>query len=56
MENLSVLSQQSVDHLRMVCSNGIDILKFDFYDLKNEFNLFEVDTQIEFERVIAESW
>lgn len=53
MQNLSVLSQQSVDHLRLVCKNGIDILGYDFHDLKSEFSLFEVETKIQFDPSIS---
>jgi hypothetical protein len=46
IQNLSVLSQQSVDHLRLICKNGVDNLKFDFNELKNEFFLSEIETNI----------
>ena len=53
MQNLSVLSQQSVDHLRLICKNGVDILKFDFNELKNEFSLSEIETNIQFDPDIS---
>ena len=49
MQKLSVLSQQSVDHLRVVCKSGVDILDYDFDDLKSEFSLFEVESKIDFD-------
>lgn len=52
MTKISILSQQSVDHLRMICKNKVNILKYDFEDLKEEFRLFEVETKIDFDESV----